>query len=301
MKIGLQIGGYRIGLEESENHNCLAWPLRPFEGFLTQGDHVLDLDIQVQIVKHLPEISKRALRFDASHGLWKLYEGVPGYILDSADTETLEPRTRSIISEDFSQIRAWVCEHHSELGDGWTIMQVFNPLVEVCLVTKLAREGGVLLHAAGILTETGVSAFTGSSGAGKSTLSEFFAAKGACILSDERIIIRKVPEGFAVYGTPWVGASQYAHNRAGSLRRFYCIRHGVGGHTTRRMSPRAVSQSVLRQCFLPHWDRAAMDGTLAFLGELIETVDCFELAFMKTPDIVEYLEEQRLEQPVASS
>ncbi|TLY14234.1 MAG: hypothetical protein E6K69_08020 [Nitrospirae bacterium] len=301
MKIDLQIGGYLIGLKESENHNCIAWPLRPFEGFLTQSENVLDLDIQIEVVKQLPEISRGALTFDACQGLWKLYEAAPGYILDSADTETLEPRTRSIISGDFSRIRAWVCEHHSELGDGWMILQVINPLVEVCLLTKLAREGGVLLHAAGILTETGVLAFTGSSGAGKSTLSEFFAAKGACILSDERIIIKRVSDGFAVYGTPWVGTSLHAHNRAGSLTRLYCIRHGLGSHMTRRMSPRAFSQFVLRQCFLPHWDRAAMDNTLAFLGTLIEKVDCFELAFMNTPDIVEFLEEQRLEHSVASS
>jgi len=37
-----------------------------------------------------------------------------------------------------------------------------------------------------------------------------------------------------------------------------------------------------------------MSRTLAFLDELIERVGCFELAFANKPDIVDYLEEQRL-------
>lgn len=292
MKVDLQIGGYRLRLDESEDHNCIAWPLAPFESFLTTSAEPPDIDLAIKVVKQLPDIPYKELIFDASHGLWRLYSLSSGYLLESADTQSLAPCTRSMISEDFSRIQAWVCEHHSERGDGWVPMQIINPLVEVCLVTKLAREGGVLLHAAGVLTEAGSWAFTGSSGAGKSTLSDFFASRGACVLSDERIIIRKGADGFVVYGTPWVGISRHAKNRTGSLTGLYCIRHGVGSHRMQRLSPRALSQFVLRQCFLPHWDRDAMDRTLAFLSELIDRVDCFDLAFVNQRDIVDYLQEQ---------
>ena len=44
-----------------------------------------------------------------------------------------------------------------------------------------------------------------------------------------------------------------------------------------------------------------MKGTLAFLDELIEKIGCFELAFVKNPDIVDYLEEQRLERSLVPS
>ena len=37
-----------------------------------------------------------------------------------------------------------------------------------------------------------------------------------------------------------------------------------------------------------------MSRTLAFLDEVIERIGGFELAFAKNPDIVGYLEEQRL-------
>jgi hypothetical protein len=178
---------------------------------------------------------------------------------------------------------------------GWEPLHIINPIVEACLLTRLARDGGLLLHAAGILTEQGGLAFTGESGAGKSTISDLYAARGACVLSDERIILRRVEGGVQVFGTPWPGTGRHARNQQGPLRGLFHVRHGKDGHVLRRMPPSAAAPVLLPQCFLPHWDRAAMDGTLAFLGAVVETVDCFELAFVKTPDVVEFLDEQRPE------
>ena len=68
--------------------------------------------------------------------------------------------------------------------------------MELCLLTQLARHGGVLLHAAGVVWEGVGLIFTGPSEAGKSTLSEFYLARGAAVLSDERIIIRQIGDTF---------------------------------------------------------------------------------------------------------
>lgn len=61
------------------------------------------------------------------------------------------------------------------------------------------------------------------------------------------------------------------------------------------MSPGKIAAFVLPQCLLPHWDRAAMAGTLSFLDDLIGTVDCFEMAFVNRPDLVAFIKEQRME------
>ena len=296
MKIDLQIGRYRIRLQEREDYRCFFWPIRPFVPFLVRSNEPPDLDFKVTVTKHLPDLPRGRLIFDASHGLWKLYGAESGCLFESPDTHTLEPHIRALISRDFSRIEAWVRPHHARRKHrvGWEPTTIINPLVEVCLVTKLAREGGLLLHAAGVLTEREGCVFTGPSGAGKSTLSDWFAATGACVLSDERLLLRKVANEFLMYGTPWVGTSRQAKNQAGRLTALYCIRHGEGAHALRRLPARDVSLFVLRQCFLPHWDHEAMGRTLAFLDDLIERIGCFELAFAKNPDIVDYLEEQRL-------
>ena len=105
-------------------------------------------------------------------------------------------------------------------------MKILNPIVEVCLLTRLAREGGLLLHSAGVLSPTGGYIFTGASGTGKSTLSGFFDTRGASVLSDERMIIRKTGEAFVMHGTPWVGSGAYAKNESGPLTELFCISHG---------------------------------------------------------------------------
>ena len=296
MKIVLQIGRYRIRIQERENYRCFFWPMASFDPFLVKSDEPADLDFTVTVTEHLPDLPRGRLIFDASHGLWKLYEAESGCLLESPDTRTLEPRSRALISRDFSRIEVWVRQHEAlwEQRVAWEPLKIINPIMEVCLTTKLAREGGLLLHAAGVVTEHNGWVFTGPSGAGKSTLSDWFTARGACVLSDERLILRKVAGEILICGTPWAGTGRQAKNRSGPLTALYCIRHGEGAHALRRLPARDVRLFVLRQCFLPHWDRAAMSRTLAFLDELSERIGCFELAFAKNPDIVDYLEEQRL-------
>jgi hypothetical protein len=304
MTLEFQIGGYRIRLQEREGHPSFFWPVPPFDSFLVQSAEPPDLDFEVKVTGRLPDLPHGRLIFDASHGLWKLYAADSGYLLESPDPSTLEPRSRALISEDFSRIEVWVYQHQALLWKervGWAPLHIINPTVEVCLVTRLAREGGLFFHAAGVLTKRGGEVFTGASGAGKSTIAHFLEANGGRVLNDERVILRKDAGAYLLCGTPWWGDSQLARNQQGRLTGLYCIRHGEGAHALRRLPARDISLFILRQCVLPHWDRQAMDGTLAFLSELIEHVECFDLAFLKNPDIVDYLEERRLTQPAVPS
>ena len=291
MKIDLRIGGYGLRLEEPEDYPSRHWPLEPFDPFLAPSEVPPDIDLTINVVRQLPEISLDALLFDSCHGLWKLYEASDGYVLECVDPKTLSLRSRTKLSRDFSRGAVWLrgrsARQRRQLG--WAPVDVLNPIAEICLVTRLAREGGILLHAAGVLTERGGWVFTGPSGAGKSTLTDFFAATRACALCDERVIIRNVAGEFTVFGTPWPGTGRQPINSSGSLTALCCITHGRDAHVLHRMSAREASQFVLQQSFLPHWDRDAMDRTLEFLVELVERVDCYGLAFVKNPDVVEYL------------
>ena len=51
MRIDLQIGGYRISLDEPENHPRLAWPMRPFDSFLAQPGTQSDMDVTVTVAE----------------------------------------------------------------------------------------------------------------------------------------------------------------------------------------------------------------------------------------------------------
>jgi hypothetical protein len=291
MRIDLHISGYRIRLTEALDHPSISWPLHPFGSFLDHSDHHPDIDFVITIVEELPNLSHGPLHFDACHGLWRLYETGSGLLLESLDTKTHQPCARALITENFSHVEVWTRGEKVGVVHGWVPMKILNPIVEVCLLTRLAREGGLLLHSAGVLSLTGGYIFTGASGAGKSTLSEFFDTHGASVLSDERMIIRKSGAFFVIHGTPWVGSGAYAKNESGLLTELFCIRHGLQ-HQIESLAPSAVLALILPQCFLPHWDRAAMESTLAFLSDLIAHVPCQRLAFAKHPDVVDYVQNQ---------
>lgn len=297
MRLDLQIGGYHIRMDEPKGHPCGRWPIYPYDSFVAPADESPDINLTVHVVLRLPDIPHGALLFDTGQGLWKLYEAGPENMMECIDPKTLAVRSRTILSRDFSRGEVWICGQPARQKQplSWNPQYVFNPIAEVCLVTKLAWDRGLLLHAAGVMTMLGGWVFTGPSGAGKSTMSDFFAARGASVLSDERIIIRKIGGEFMIFGTPWPGAGRLAKNLQAPLTAFHCIAHGQGVHTMRRMNPHAVSPFVLPQSFLPHWDRTAMDRTLETLGELIDQVGAFQLFFTKNGDIVDFLEAHHLQ------
>lgn len=301
MRIDLQIGGYSIQLDEPEGHACLNWPNKLFAPFVTEPDRTPDIAVAIRIVQRLPVIPHGPVCYDACHGLWKWHTADAGYLLESPNRTTGGPEALALLSNDIASITVWVLGQPA--GDtmrmAWEPLHIMNPIVEACLLTRLAREGGLLLHAAGLLTTQGGMVFTGASGAGKSTLSALYAARGAQVLSDERIILRMVDGVIRVFGTPWPGSGRHARNEEGPLTSLFCIRHGQDDHRISPMSPGEAAAFILPQCFLPHWDRPAMDHTLGFLDSLLKAVDCFELAFMNRPDIIEFMTEQRREGALA--
>jgi len=301
MHISLQLGGAVFHLSEPCGHPLLAWPLSPFDAFLAPERLPPDFQVDVSVVSCLPELATKAPRFDTGQGYWKLYESDAGFLIESLSPQLLQPRARALVSDDYRKIRAWVLpEIH--LGQvGWNPMHLFNPIVEVCLLSRLALDGGLLLHAAGLQMQEEGYVFTGASGTGKSTIAQCFADQGALVLSDERLIIRKVTDGFQFYGTPWVGSGNYAHNAHAPLTQLYCISHGAGQHTISPLTPCILSQKVLTQCFLPLWSRDAIEATLATVTDLVQRIPCRALAALKSPDIVDYVLAHSQLDPIGSS
>jgi hypothetical protein len=290
MQIELQLGGYVIHLREPHGYPLLAWPIRPFDTFLAQRGTRPDFEIEVDVCSTLPELKRGSLRFDAAHGCWNVFESDSGLVIESFSPKLLQPRARAFISADYRTVQAWVLpELH--LGQvGWSPMHLFNPIVEVCLLSRLALDGGLLLHAAGVFIHDQGYVFTGASGTGKSTIAQLLADQDALILSDERVILRRQGASITVYGTPWVGSGQYAAQASRTLTGLYGISHGEHHHRLEPLSPTKTMSLLLQQAFLPHWDRAAMEATLDFLASLTAHIPCFSLAFLKQADVIELLQ-----------
>jgi hypothetical protein len=112
------------------------------------------------------------------------------------------------------------------------------------------RQGGVLLHGAGIAFEGHVVLALGRSGAGKSTLSRLCAEQGAQILSDETVAL--YPDG-VVHGTPFrseldLGARPELFPLLGLLM----LEHGSEEQLS-PLEPASAVQAVLAQTYRCAW------------------------------------------------
>ena len=289
MAVTISIGGFIIKLFEPYGYPTLAWPLRPFESFAAPPDLPADIHADVSVVAPLPDFGSQHLRFDAGPGLWKLFDTDDGLMVESLHTLTLQPRVRAIFSDDYRRIQAWILPEYVGGQVGWCPMYLFNPVVELCFLTRLAREGGLLLHAAGLVFQQHGYVFTGPSGAGKSTIAQIFADRQAYVLSDERIILRPCRGAMRVHGSPWVGSGNYAANSAADMTALYMIEHGRDHHRVTTLPASTVVTRLLQQSFLPHWDSVGMERTLDLLVSLVTHVPCRSLAFLPQPDIVDVI------------
>jgi hypothetical protein len=289
MQITLHIGGLNVALDEPDGHPVTHWPVPMYEQYCSTGVESPDLRFSVSVVGQVPVFPTDKLLFDAEHGQWRLYGAGAEYLFESLDPMTLRPRCRALLTRDFTAGHVWVTGTDTEEPIHWNPLNLINPLLTACLLSRLTRRGGLLLHAAGVMTDEGVWVFTGESGSGKSTLSGWCRARGMAVLNDERIIITRRHDGLGVWGTPWVGTEGVSLNQCGPLSRLHCIRHGTHRHTMRPLSSMEASQLILRQCTIPHWDREGVEGMLRFLHNLITDSDCVDLAFVKNANVLDYL------------
>jgi hypothetical protein len=289
MRIDLHIGGFTIALDEPDNHPVVDWPVPLYEAYLTSEADSPDLWFAVSIIHPLPVLPTGELLFDAEHGQWRLFKAGSEYLFESLDPMTLLPRCRAILDRDFSVGQVWLCGQATTEGRSWNPLDLLNPLIDMCLLTRLTRAGGLLLHAAGVVSDDGVWVFTGDSGAGKSTLSGWCKTQGMAVLNDERIIMKRKDDRLVVWGTPWVGTGGVSMNQCGPLARLHCIRHGNNGHSMRGLRSAEASQLILRQCTVPHWDPDGLEGMLSLLDILVTEADCVDLAFEHDPKVVDYL------------
>jgi hypothetical protein len=104
---------------------------------------------------------------------------------------------------------------------------------------------------------------------------------GVMILSDDRIILRKIDGTLWMYGTPWHGEAAMACAARAPLTGIYLLRHGASN----ALIPQRPSQTITRllaSSFAPLYSRDALDFTLTFFDEVARAVPCHELSF--TPD-----------------
>ena len=143
-----------------------------------------------------------------------------------------------------------------------------------------------MVHGLGISDRGKGIAFLGGTGTGKSTLAEFYRSeKGVNILSDEHIIIRKEKRQFYLYGTPWPGMAMATSSKKVRLEKIFFIGHSLEN----RISAQATLSGLFPLLFLPFWDKQGLNSVLGFCEDLLSTLECRKLGFVKDKSVVEFV------------
>jgi hypothetical protein len=163
------------------------------------------------------------------------------------------------------------------------------PADQLLIVHALGVGGGFLAHGAAIVGRDGAFLVSGPSGAGKTTMSHATSALGARILSDERTIVRRRPDGcWVLGGTPWPGEGGYAENRSVPLRGLMLIEQ-ADRNELEPLSPARALARLYRCHFPPAWDVEAMQQTLDNMERLVREVPAFRYRNVKGPDAARLL------------
>ena len=152
------------------------------------------------------------------------------------------------------------------------------PTDQILLARVLAERQGCYLHASGILIDGQGLLFVGHSEAGKSTMIKMLRGQGE-VLCDDRIIVRRLAEGFRIYGTWHHGELPDVSPAGGPLRAILYLKKSDSNElipiTSQRERLGLVLSHVVRPLATEDW----WEKTLALAGKIATEVPAYHLRF----------------------
>ncbi len=219
---------------------------------------------------------------------WCLYDSPHGRALVRRDFGVNPVVNTAIdVDPDFRLARMQILDRESDRS---TETGSFAPPLEppwgvLLTVMILGKDSGIAVHSCGVDDSGKGYLFAGESGRGKSTMASLWDRE-ARVLNDERIVVAAKDGRFWLHSTPWHGTYRQVTAQSVPLSKLFLIRHGSQNRVT-RISPGPVAAGILPRCFLPIWDKAAMDNTLAFCSKLAQNIPCYDLEFVPNTSVLE--------------
>ncbi len=275
-------------------HKNLRLRIPPnYKPFITEDRPEIEIEVCKQSV---PGYYLKEMMFD-SGTTWTLYCYNGKRIIRTPSAQNLSSMHQiAILESDFQTGKIYIPQHQRRRLSGRKApghvhtAHVFSyPFGEILMINLLSQGRGMMVHACGITEDGQGILFIGSSGAGKSTMANLWKRKkGAVILSDDRIIVRKKKGKFWIYGTPWHGdAKVYSPERA-PLKKIFFLKHAEN-NSIKKISPADAVSRLIVCSFPPFWDKKGMGFTLKFCAELAQKINCYELGFVPDETVLDFV------------
>lgn len=223
---------------------------------------------------------------------WKIYKNEHQwtYILEtSPDPASKQIRQISYASPDHSRMEIFngplVKEAylHGQAGS-----LTLAPTDQILLARLLAQRSGCYLHSDGINMDGRGLLFVGHSGAGKSTIATILQHK-AEILCDDRMIVRKWPDGYRIHGNWSHGTLPIVSANSAPLTGIFFLEKSAENRII-TMDTRMDSITRLLACLIkPMETKGWWEQMLTLIEDLSGSVPCYRLQFDKSGAIYHQL------------
>ncbi len=278
----IRVGGLVLAVHADRPTPALDPPvsIRPF--LASRGS-----DIRLRYTEEPPPLPERAEALFESEGVWRVERSRDG-LLYSFRVAGRRPPVYKVVSID-ERLREG--QLHFDASPRGPRYALDYPLDELLFQHRLAREGAVEVHACGIVWKGRTLLFCGRSGGGKTTTARLWRrhARGARILSDDRVVLRPGRTGVRAHGTPWHGDGGLASPLSAPLGALFFLRHG----RATRIEPLSRAEAAARlfaRSFPPPWDLEGVEGALDACADAATTVPAFALAFCPDRTAVEVVQ-----------
>jgi hypothetical protein len=219
-------------------------------------------------------------------------EGLHERVLMMSCSDSNEPLWVARFDLDSTEVWVHCGKQLITSADGSTVVNALQVQLDRRLVMYvLGRRKGMIVHAAGLEWGGRGYVFPGKSGAGKSTLSRLFATRSNFeMLSDDRIVLRKMGGAFRSYGTPWPGDAGFAVNKGAPLSGMFFIHKGPQ-NVIREISPKQALERLFHVGVIPWYEKEMLPDFLDFCEDLVTNVPVYDLHFRPDQDVVDYFRE----------
>lgn len=193
----------------------------------------------------------------------------------------------SVYNSDHTRSRIYNADSRVFLKGNINSLTLY-PSDQLLLARLLADREGCYMHSSGVIFEGKGLLFVGHSDAGKSTMVKMLLDK-AEILCDDRIIMRKVPEGFRIYGTWSHGEVSDLSPNSTILRAMLFLEKAEENRIIPLDDKNELAQRLLACLIKPLVSVDWWEKTFPLVEEMIRKVPCYVLKFDKSGQVVDLL------------
>ena len=278
-QISLNIADFTIQLSSE-------WTINLEEGYVPFICKDKNYDIHIKCLPNIevPAFDKEQLVFEAANETQKFYaiykyRDTLGFIIYNQQNIDQIQQT-AVLSSDF---KSWEIYSNPDQND--VINPLRYPMGPIIMQYLTVKSEAVMIHASCVYDGQKGRLFTGFSGTGKSTISEIWSKQGHQIINDDRLIIRKTPEGYMAYNTPMYYADQ---PKKALLSSIFLISHSHENRIKKLNGALAVSR-VLAFCIQNNFDRSFIQNNLNFITGLSNQVAVYDLGFVPDEQVIQFV------------